>query len=80
MLKTGRTVGSDWEGADVGKCQYLPEAVRIPDFFDHWMEEYACKIVDRSVAPDTGKQSNDQNLGQLERKSLKRRQKKDVWN
>jgi hypothetical protein len=53
---TGRSVGSDLENAHVGKPQYLPEEARIPDFFDHWMEEYAGKIVDRSVAPDTGKQ------------------------
>jgi hypothetical protein len=78
MLKTtGRSVGSDLEDADVTKRQYLPEEARIPDFFDHWMEEYAGKIVDRSVAPDTGKQRKGQNLGHSGRKSLKRPRKKE---
>lgn len=46
MLKIdGARVESDAEVADMEERQHLPEEVRIPDFFDHWMEEYAYKIV-----------------------------------
>lgn len=41
MLKTaGRNVRSEWESTDAEKRPLLADQDSVPDFFDHWLEEY----------------------------------------
>jgi hypothetical protein len=44
MLKTaGGNVRSEWESTDAEKRSLLTDQDSGPDFFDHWLEEYASK-------------------------------------
>lgn len=45
MLKAaGGSVWSELKGTDSEKRLPLMDEGRVPDFFDHWMEEYISKV------------------------------------
>jgi hypothetical protein len=47
MLETAvRCVGPDSEGTDSDKRGLLTDEAYIPDFFDHWLEQYAAKVAE----------------------------------
>jgi len=43
---TVRSVGPDSEGIDSDKRALLADEAYTPDFFDHWLEEYASKLAE----------------------------------
>jgi len=45
MLETAvRSIGPDSEDTDSEKPALLADEPYTPDFFDHWMEEYASRV------------------------------------
>jgi hypothetical protein len=54
MLKNaGGSVGSDSERTAAEERPLLTDEGRVPDFFDHWMEEYASKVAANPFEPDS---------------------------
>jgi hypothetical protein len=39
-----RSIGPDPEGTNSNKPALLADEAYTPDFFDHWMEDYASKV------------------------------------
>jgi len=69
MLKTvGGSVWSELKGRDSEKDLPLMDEGRIPDFFDHWMEEYTSKVA--ANHPHTGQQTPEY----TERKEVDRKE------
>jgi len=48
---------SDLKGIDSEKRPVLMDEDHVPDFFDHWMEEYASKVA--VAQPGTGEQATE---------------------
>jgi hypothetical protein len=48
-------IPSDLKGTDSEKRPVLMEEDPVPDFFDHWMEEYVSKVA--AEQPGTGEQA-----------------------
>jgi len=48
-------IPSDLKGNDSEKRPVLMDEGHVPDFFDHWMEEYVSKVV--SYQPGPGEQA-----------------------
>jgi len=48
-------IPSDLKGTDSEKRAVLMEEDHVPDFFDHWMEEYVSKVA--ADQPGTGEQA-----------------------
>jgi hypothetical protein len=68
MLKTaGGSVGSDSERTAAEERPLLIDENRVPDFFDHWMEEYASKVAPRSPSNRTAERRANRKLKSMER-------------
>jgi hypothetical protein len=48
-------IPSDLKGTDSEKRPVLTDEDHVPDFFDHWMEEYISKVA--ADQPGTGEQA-----------------------
>ena len=58
MLKTvGGSIRSELKDTDSEKPLPLMDEEHVPDFFDHWMEEYISKVA--ADQPRTGRQTPD---------------------
>ena len=56
MLKTvGGSIRSELKDTDSEKPLPLMDEEHVPDFFDHWMEEYISKVA--ADQPRTGRQT-----------------------
>jgi hypothetical protein len=51
VLETAvRSIGPDSEDTDSEKPALLADEAYTPDFFDHWMEDYASKVAEDQAA------------------------------
>ena len=69
-------IPSDLKGTDSEKRPVLMDEDPVPDFFDHWMEEYVSKVA--ADQPGTGEQAAEHTeKAEADRKDIARNKERE---